>query len=147
MAVARRRHVYSIKDGKKEIGVVQIYSDHLLPADAASFNNSMKLLLEPLITGTIEAWGWFTQEGTDSTPPAVNSDRQEKASFTFNDDDTFTLLVSIPTINEGIFIAGTKDVNFSNPDVSAFVTSMLNNATTQRAIGLASVNKGKEVFK
>lgn len=147
MAVATRRHVYSILDGKGEIGTAQVFSNHALPADASSFNNGLKVLIEPLITGTIESWGYWTQEGTDASTPAVNSDRQEKASFTFNDADTFQMLLSIPTINEGIFIPGTKDVNFSNPDVAAFVTSMLANATTQRAIDLVSVAKGKEVFK
>lgn len=147
MAVARRRHVFSITDGKKQIGTVIIHTDHILSADAESFNDNMKIAIEDMITGTVSDWGYYTSRGTDATAPAVNSDRQEKGAFTYTDDDTFAMLVSIPTFNEGLIIAGTDNINLAAPSVSTFVTLMLAEATTERGIGLATIQKGKEVFK
>lgn len=147
MAVARRRHIYSILDGKGKTGVVIIHSDHVLDADAGTFNDNVKIALEGLITGTIEEWGLYTSRGVDPTNPAVNSDRQEKGAFTFKDDDTFAMLVSVPTFDEGLIIAGTDNINLSAPAVSAFVSLMVADGTTARAIGLDSILKGKEVFK
>jgi hypothetical protein len=122
---------YTLQDAKGDKSTVIVpIPDGTDFDDIIEFVQEMADLLDPLTNGTLVDAG-FTMS-VAFTPWAVASaiaDVQEKARFVFRTVGGFVKSLSLPTILEDIFLAGSKDVDTSDPDVAAFVTAMVDGLT------------------
>lgn len=117
----------SIEDGKGETGsfVVFLPSTATL-AEVETFWAGFDNLISAIVTGgNIRATLNIPLDPL-AIAASATSDVQEKAYAAFADAENFLKSIAIPTIDEAVFLAGSKLVDLANVDVAAFVAAMLN---------------------
>lgn len=120
----------TIKDGKNENSVVEIFlpsATTLTDAQAfwAGFDNLFDALIDGGVVSASVSFPLALPIGINIADPL--SDVQEGALFVWETAQASLTKKSltIPTIKEALFVAGTKLINTAHADVAAFLTAML----------------------
>jgi hypothetical protein len=118
---------FSVQDEKNDISTITIPVPDSTPlTDIPYLLQAFADLLNPIVQGGLvqaaakvvgSVTGW-------NTLAAAGSDVQEKASFGIRTVTGFIKKLSIPTILESIFNAGSKTVDLGHTDVAALVTAL-----------------------
>jgi len=117
---------FTVQDEKGDQSVIEIPVPEVTPlTDIPYLLQAYADLLDPIVQGGLvqaAARVISTVTGWDSLA-AAGSDVQEKASFAIRTAGGYIKRLSIPTILESIFSAGSPDVDLGHTDVAALVTA------------------------
>jgi len=117
---------YTIVDGKGEESTVTIdLAPATTPTNAQAFAQAMHTVINDLITGGVTNYGIRINVPVTGDFANPYADIQEKALFVFRSAGGFIKRVSIPTINEDLFLTGTKLIDLTDLDVVEFVNGMV----------------------
>lgn len=135
---------FTITDGKGEQSTLGIHlPSGTTVADAQTFVSGMDNLLAAIIDGGIAQASVTVPLSTEFLLSAagVNSDVQEKALFVWKAINSASKAsLSVPTILESVFVAGSKLIDVTNVDVAAFLAAMLNGITGISPVNIADVD-------
>jgi len=133
---------YGVVDGKGEKATIPFYiPSSTAVGDVTQFANALKTLLFEIIDGEIYEINFTipVAVGVSSSNVAdPDSDIQERGLFTFSSVDNFLRQISIPSIEEVVFVAGSKLIDLANVDVAAFVTAILTGVGTPSVANVTS---------
>jgi hypothetical protein len=120
---------FVVEDAKGDKSTVEIpIPSTVALAGLAPAVVGMADLISDMMTGQILRAGVTLDVDISSLGlPAIAgalSDVQEKAAFIFRTVGGYLKRVTLPTIDEGIFAAGSREVDLTNASVAAFVTAM-----------------------
>lgn len=120
---------YTIRDAKGELSTVTVHIPSTTTAvNAVAFARTLAPLVGTMVDGSLVrvtvAFNIAPSGlGFPALPGAV-SDVQEKAYFAYRGVNGFLKSLTIPTIKETLFAAGSKLLDLANPAVSAFNSAM-----------------------
>lgn len=133
---------YTVLDGKGETSTIPFYiPSSTALGDVAQFATALKQLLYELLGGEITAINFTIPVAVGVSSSNIldpDSDVQERALFTFSSADNFLRQISLPTVVETVFSAGSKLVDLANVDVAAFVTAVLSGVGTPNVTSVTS---------
>jgi len=110
--------------GRKATSIVHI-PVATLAQDAVDFAGLLINEIDPLIVGGIVAGGvTLAADISGHSGIGSTSDVQEKGEFTFNTFNNFLHSVGIPTLDEGLVVAGSRSIDTGQQDVIDFVNAM-----------------------
>lgn len=120
--------LYSIEDEKGKRSTTEIK----LPGataydDVRIFAAQMAPLIDALITGAIVRIGisdTLDLPGGLAAAPAANSDVEEGGRFQWRTNGGYYTGLRLPTFDEAMINAGSRDVNLADTDVAAFLAAM-----------------------
>jgi hypothetical protein len=120
--------VYTIRDEKNKRSLQSVHlPDTVSLTNARSFAQEMALLIDPLIKGKIERIGLgfmvTLPEGLKADFVA-GADVEEGATLIY-EASPYLFRHRLPTFDEQFIVAGTREVDLTDPDVSAFVDAMV----------------------
>lgn len=120
--------LYSIEDekGKRSTTEVKVptATDY---ADVKIFAQQMAPLIDALVTGAIVRIGisdTVVLPAGLAASPAANSDVEEGGRFQWRTNGGYYTGLRLPTFDEALVNAGSRDINLTDGDVSAFLTAM-----------------------
>ncbi len=118
---------FADRKGKNSTTIINIPSNTAMP-DAIIFGQQMALLIDPLITGTIQRVGVALTVDISglglNTVAADAADVEEGGFFQFLTNGGFRTSNRIPTFDEAKVTVGGTDINQVDTDVAAFLTAM-----------------------
>lgn len=121
--------MYSIQDEKGKTSTTEINMPTATTfTDASIMAGEMALLVDAMITGQITRIGIVATVDLPVTlkaAPLANSDVEEGARFQFRTINGFFSGLRLPTFDEAAIVAGSKAVDLTDGDVTAFVTAMV----------------------
>lgn len=120
---------YTVEDGKGETSVffVNIPSTFTL-AQSLEAAQDIATLVNAVITGAIRSIGLcfnVTLPGGLTTTPDADADVEEGARFQWLSTGNFRTRFRLPTFNEDLILAGTKQVDLTDTDVDALVDAII----------------------
>lgn len=134
----------SIQDEKGKASTTEVN----LPAattltDAQLMAQEIAKLINPIITGSIVRIGLVRSVALPAglrANPAANSDVEEGARFQYRTANGFFTSLRLPTFDEALITAGTRQVNTAASGVSAFNTAMLSGINLSSVGGSGTVS-------
>lgn len=123
---------FTIVDAKGDTSTVTIPFPTASPLAAITAAvPAVAALINPLVTGGLRTAGFSVEIDVPTWGPGaiIPSDVQEKAEFVFRGVNGFPKRLNLPTFDEAFFTALSKDVDLSDPDVTAFVDFMTDGIT------------------
>lgn len=126
MSIPDYELLFSIRDAKKKISVMTVFSNALTDAAARAQAAALAPIIQELTGGIVAKVVVGVRILTNPAIPTNGSDVEEKALFTFVDVFGFPLQISIPAFLETAILPGTKNVDLSDEAVIDFVNHMKN---------------------
>lgn len=104
-------------------------------------------LVNPLVTGGLRAAGFKVQVDVPLWGPTaiLTSDIQEMAEFGVRTVNGFLKKFSLPTFDEAFFVAGTKEVDRSDPDMVAFIDFIEEGITVSSTLIQPTDSRGEDL--
>lgn len=96
-------------------------------AQYTEFGRAMAGLLDDIVHGRIQSAQLVINvdiSGLTSNALVADSDVEELGSFQFDTGEGRYVLINIPAFDEGMVLAGSDNIDLSDPAVAAFVTAI-----------------------
>lgn len=121
--------IYSFVDAKGETSTTEVnVPTGLTLANMTIFAQEMAKLINPLVNGVITRIGLAISIALPSgirTVAVSTSDVEEGGKFQFRTAGGYYTGLRLPTLNETLVSAGSKDINTLDTSVAAFIAAML----------------------
>lgn len=120
--------ILSVEDGKGKVSTTEVnVPSSVAWTDVVAFAQEVAKLIDVSITGRITRIGVCLSVGLpvalkNSADPL--SDVEEGARFQFETAGGYFTGMRLPTFDEALIIAGTSEVDVTDPFVAAFITGM-----------------------